>query len=547
MIAVIYARYSDDQQNPRSIEDQVRICRAHAQALGAEVREIYADYAVSAWSLKTRPEMRRLLDDARARRFEIVIIEALDRISRDQEDTAGVYKRLVFAGVRLLTVTEGEASPLLIGFKGTMNAVYLLDLAAKVKRGSSGRILAGRSAGGLSYGYRVVRELDGRGELVRGLRAVDPEQANVVRRIFAEYVAGYSPRTIAVRLNAEGVPPPRGRHWNASTINGHAGRGNGILFNPLYVGRLVWNRVSMVKDPETGRRISRVNPAAQQILVEAPELRIVDDAVWQAAQARKAAYGGLRPEQQRRPRHLLSGLLRCACCGGSYVAKGKNLLGCSRYAETGTCTNGGSVKRGHVEGRVLEGIRATLLDPGFIGDALKAYHEERQRLAGDRRQRRRDLERRLPRVRLEIERLVDRICDGSDDPASTARLKALDGRGGERERLEAELEALAADDKLVELHPGAIEAYTRAVTALRESLEAGASHAAEAVALLRGLVDRIEIRPAGKGRPPGITLYGRLAELLADPIRVLGPVQKSATAVAGDRLRRFRPEIPIAC
>lgn len=84
---------------------------------------------------------------------------------------------------------------------------------------------------------------------------------------------------------------------------------------------------------------------------------------------------------------------------------------------------------------------------------------------------------------------------------------------------------------------------------LRETLDAGA--APEAVALLRGLVDRIEIRPAGRGRPPEITLYGRLAELLATPIRVLGPFQTGRTAVAGERYRRYAgsalPLLPIAC
>ena len=197
MRAVIYARFSSDQQHERSIDDQVRLCREHAEKLGATVTGVYADYAISGSSLKNRPEANRLLSDARAGAFETVIAEALDRLSRDQEDVAGIFKRMTFAGVRLFTLAEGEVSELHVGLKGTMNALFLRDLAAKVRRGARGRIEAGRSAGGLAYGYKVVRELDPKGEPVRGLRRIDEAEANVVRRIFRDYLAGMSARTIA--------------------------------------------------------------------------------------------------------------------------------------------------------------------------------------------------------------------------------------------------------------------------------------------------------------------------------------------------------------
>jgi site-specific DNA recombinase len=95
--------------------------------------------------------------------------------------------------------------------------------------------------------------------------------------------------------------------------------------------------------------------------------------------------------------------------------------------------------------------------------------------------------------------------------------------------------ALEADDRVMELHPGAIERYTRAVAGLSDTLAAGAEHYGEAATLLRQLVDFIEIRPTGRGRPPEITLHGRLAELLSPPIRVFGPFRKSAMLVAGER------------
>ena len=105
--------------------------------------------------------------------FDVVVAEALDRLSRDQEHIAALFKHLSFAGVKIITLAEGEISALHVGLKGTMNALYLTDLRQKVWRGLEGRVRQGRSGGGLCYGYDVVRELDARGEPVCGKRAID--------------------------------------------------------------------------------------------------------------------------------------------------------------------------------------------------------------------------------------------------------------------------------------------------------------------------------------------------------------------------------------
>jgi site-specific DNA recombinase len=91
MKIAIYARYSSENQHERSIDDQIRLCRERACALGGNVVDIYADYAVSGAHLKTRPQAMRLLKEAQEGRFDVVISEALDRLSRDQEDVAAHY------------------------------------------------------------------------------------------------------------------------------------------------------------------------------------------------------------------------------------------------------------------------------------------------------------------------------------------------------------------------------------------------------------------------------------------------------------------------
>jgi site-specific DNA recombinase len=110
----------------------------------------------------------------------------------------------------------------------------------------------------------------------------------VIRRIFRDFATGISPRAIAKTLNDEGVTGPEGKLWNDTTIRGHVKRGTGIINNELYIGRLVWNRQRYLKDPSTGRRVSRLNPESAWIVTEVPELRILDGALWQAAKTRQS-------------------------------------------------------------------------------------------------------------------------------------------------------------------------------------------------------------------------------------------------------------------
>ena len=155
----IYARYSSDNQRDASIADQLRLCRLFVEREAWTVVEEYVDPAFSGATL-LRPGVQALMRGALRWQFDVVLAESLDRFSRDQEDTAGLFKRLTFVGVRVITVSEGEINHLHVGLKGTMNALFLKDLADKTRRGLRGRVEAGKSGGGLCYGYRVVRSLN---------------------------------------------------------------------------------------------------------------------------------------------------------------------------------------------------------------------------------------------------------------------------------------------------------------------------------------------------------------------------------------------------
>jgi hypothetical protein len=156
---------------------------------------------------------------------------------------------------------------------------------------------------------------------------------------------GQSPKAIARQLNKDGVPGPRGALWRDTTIRGHRSRGTGVLNNELYVGRLVWNRQRFIKDPRTGKRVSRHNPQEAWVVEDVPDLR----SSTRALGAGEGAAGGDRrlPKVQalkvnrfwehRRPIHLLTGLVTCACCGGSFISAGSDYLACGNSRKLGTC------------------------------------------------------------------------------------------------------------------------------------------------------------------------------------------------------------------
>ena len=520
--AALYARYSSDLQRQASIDDQFRVCRAYAEREGWTVAATYRDAAVSGASVTLRPGVQALLADARAGAFDIVLSEALDRVSRDQADVATLFKHLRFAGVTIVTLAEGEITELHVGLKGTMNALFLKDLAAKTWRGLRGRVEQGRSGGGLCYGYDVVRTTDAAGEPVRGGRRIDEAEAAIVRRVFRESAAGVSPRAIARRLNGEGVPGPSGKLWTDSTLRGHARRGTGLINNELYIGRLIWNRLRYVKNPDTGRRVSRINPPEEWIVTEAPGLRIVGDALWRAVKDRQSALSARyatvieatraaranRLNATHRPRHLLSGLLECCVCGGSYAMRGQDRYGCSNHVMNGSCANGRGIARSVLEGRVLAGLRDRLMAPKAAAEAMRAYAEETNRLNRERRASGESDRKELAGVEKKIADIVAAIEDGGYTRALTDRLRELEARQDElRERL-----ATAPAD-IPDIHPNVAGLYRRKVERLAEALRAPRERdeAAEAV---RGLIERVVLTPGAKRGEMDATLYGDLGAVL---------------------------------
>jgi len=504
----LYARYSSDMQSDRSIDDQARLCREEAARLGGAIVETYCDYAISGSHLNSRPAMMQLLADAAEGRFDTVLAEALDRISRDQADAATIRKRLDYAGVALVTVNEGPIGALEIGLKGTMNQLFLEELGKKTRRGLAGVVEDGRAVSKPAYGYRPVRRLGEDGEAVRGLREVDPAEAAVVLRIFGEYAAGKAPLEIARGLNRDGIKGPSGKAWGVSTIAGSRKKGIGILNNELYVGKIVWNRQTWRKDPETGKRRSRMNPEKDWRRKDAPALRLVDQALWDRVKTVQEAAAREQAPRAKRAKYLLSGLMHCGCCGGTITTIYKDYVGCANNRDRGTCDNNRRMRRPLIEARVLEGLKRRLMEPERVKLFVRAYHAERDRLARTERTRGEDLRRDLAQTERRIDRYADAIGDGTDTPAIRAKLKQAEEDAA---RIRAAIAGLDEDDGIVAMHPNLAEIMAEKVEHLAKALTADDTLRLEATGILRSLIDDVILTPGDRPGDFHIEIVGELA------------------------------------
>lgn len=503
--AALYARFSSDMQSDKSVTDQLMVLREEAARKGWTVVAEYQDEAISGISTTNRPSLMRLMADAKKARFDVVMTEALDRLSRGQADTATLHEDLSYLDIEIYTLSEQVVEEIHVAFKGLMNSTFLKELARKTRRGLMGKINEGKSAGGRTYGYRPVE-----GE-VRGLLAIVESEAEIVRRIFRDYANEISPRSIAVALNAEGVPGPRGNEWRASTISGQAHAGNGILNNELYIGKRIWNRRRKKKDPRTGKARMFQNPPELWRTVDVPDLRILPDDLWHAAKARQGQYNKRGIAHARRPTRLLSGLLQCGVCNGPMSIVGSTSYGCSNHREKGSCPNARTVSAKLVETRVIDGLKAALLHPDAIREAAANFHREMTELRKAGNGRKRDIEKELAELTRRVERGMEAILDGSAPAAMRERLKGEEARKVELQR---ELSSLS-EDNVVALRPKeAASLYGDMVARLSEVLNGAGKEESEVRQLLRALIHRITLTPRANDKGYDFTVKGDLAALV---------------------------------
>jgi len=442
--AALYARYSTDKQRETSIEDQLRAARARAEREGWAIVATYTDEEVSGSTpVALRPGGKALMAGILAMRFEVLIVEGLDRLSREIGEQESLVKRAEHRGIRIIGMadsydTQAKGRKVMRIARGLVNELYLDDLRAKTHRGLAGQMERGFSAGGKAYGYTTEATPAGK-RLV-----IDEAQAQHVRAIFEQFANGHSVREIVRRLNDLGVPGPRGGTWAVSAVQGSAERGLGLLNNELYTGRVIWNRRQWLKCPDTGARRYVERPESEWQVRDDPSLRIIDAELWQRSRDRitRRATGADTAAPGRkggRPaRTLFSGMLKCPTCGGAVVVVNTWGYGCAAFKDRGpvACTNSSIVSRANLERRLMSEVREQLLRPAELDELQRQVRDVLASVRSEVSRNERGVRARLGELTKEIDNLVGSIAVVGISPAIAARLKAAEA---EKAAIEAQL------------------------------------------------------------------------------------------------------------
>jgi DNA invertase Pin-like site-specific DNA recombinase len=516
--AAIYSRYSSDLQRDRSISDQVDHCRQLADRHGCRVVEVYRDHAKSGASMFERDGLLALMQAAKERKFEVVITESLSRLSRDQEDTAAIYKRLRFNEIAIID-SNGEVGDVHVGVGGIVNSMFLKNLAQAVKRGRNGRVREGLVPGRVAYGYRAIPGKPGE-------REIDPEQAKVVLKIFTMYADGVTARDICKQLKAEGIASPSGMPtWNHQKLITGSGAG-GLLGNQLYRGRLTWNNSYRIKNPENGKRTRRKAPEADRIEVDVEHLRIVEESLWDRAQDMREARrtvkekGGARVYKYGDKSRFLLGLLRCAVCGGSMITGMSNRAGsarvvCSDGYRRVKCTHTKSYDLRALESTVLDGIKDNLANRKALVEFTREYHGRWQERQKEIRVDRDAVQKALNRVTIKIDRIVAAIAseDGGAVEELVAALKPL---RVEKAGLTERLKVVDAESNVVTLHPKAIDEFATTMEKMHAALSGklDAERLAPFHMAFQSVFERIVVHPTPKRAQYAVTPYARLGAIM---------------------------------
>ena len=479
MKVALYARVSSDRQDiDISIAAQLKALREYASRNGHVVVKEFVDEAESGRTT-ARPAFREMISMARraSKPFDIILVWKYSRFARSREDSI-VYKTVLRKnGVQVVSITEPfEDTPtgrLLEAIIESLDEFYSANLGQEIIRGmresaSRGFFLGSRAP----YGYQKVRVKDGGKERPR--LEVDPHTGPVAARIFRVLLEGKGLTDIARALNGEGIPAPKGKRWNKTTLHK-------IVTNEAYTGTLVWGRQGKSQEP---------------VRLENAWTAIVDKETFQKAQEllKKRSPAVSHPRRVASP-YLLSGLARCGRCGKALIAaeaKGGQFT----YYVCGTLIRQGSgacdslyLNAHKFEDLVIGKIKERILTQENLQELVRLVNEEMDAQASECRESLGTIARELVEVSQRLDRLYDALETGKIALEDLSpRIQELRQRQKQLEASRLEMEARLSDRRAELADLGLVTEY---VEDLRNVLTY--SSLAEQRAFIRSFVKEVKV------------------------------------------------------
>ena len=417
MTAVIYARYSSDNQREESIEGQIRECTAYAERNGITVIKHYIDRAFSA-NTDNRPEFQQMIKDSEKRLFDIVLVWKLDRFARNRYDSAHYEYQLERNHVKLVSATEpisdGPAGIMVKSMLTGMAEYYSAELSEKVVRGMTENVLKGKYNGGtIPIGYTVDEEK---------FFQIDPLKAPFVVEAFQRYNDGATMKELMNWLNNSGVTTNRNQKFTYNSIQT-------LLTNRRYIGE---NRFKDI-----------VMPDSIPVIIEKELFDSVQDKI---AKNRRAP-----ARHKAEDDYLLTTKLFCGMCGAMMfgecgTSRNKNVhhyYKCANVKRTKTCKKK-TVRKEWLEDLVVNETMKMIRDDDCIRsivDAVMILQEQENTVLPL-------LEKQMKDIERGIENLLNAIQEGILTSSTKGRLEKLEAQ-------QKELEIRIAEEKLAKPKVGA--------------------------------------------------------------------------------------------
>jgi site-specific DNA recombinase len=430
--AVIYCRVSDKgQKDAYGMESQEAECREYAERMGWTVAAVYQDWHTGT-ELWERPEMTRLLADARAGAFEVVVFHRLDRLSRDMTHQSVALYEIEQAGARWDSATEDVTGPTGLIMRAVLGAMAEIDrtkTVANLARGKRAKAAAGRPIGQGKPSYGLDWKRDAEGRHVGWIE--DPETVEHVRRIFRDYDAGLSLRALGKALEADGITPPYFErtgtlHWSTATLRK-------MLMERLYIGEaaayrhVCWKERNDVTGQKTRR--SKARPESEQVKLPAGIAPVViAPEVFERVQARLTTNAD-RAVDYRTTRNPEIGILRrglayCGTCGNKLIVttatRGAPMYRCIGRKYAG-CPVSVGMSVDAADDAVWNYLKAILSDEDRV-----AWHIEQMRTEDPTARDRETIERQRAELEKKRSRLVALATSLEDDDAAAALAPELD-------------------------------------------------------------------------------------------------------------------------